>query len=95
MKKTKNAEMSDGMPNTNIGNGCQYIDNWATNGADMPKTREIVEHTPMAWLRRFVGYSSAVITQISSKAAPEAHLPIKKNTKINIVFWNRENRIKV
>ena len=60
------------------------------NGESSPKIRENDEQNPIACDRKFVGYSSAVITAIKVKLHPEPQLPIRKNIKTPIEFWKSE-----
>ena len=60
------------------------------NGETNPKIRETEEQNPTACDLRLVGYSSAVMTNTNTKHAPEAHWPIRKNTKTPIVFFKKK-----
>ena len=51
----------EGIPNTSIGKGFQTQANFEIKGAEIPNTLDIVEHDPIAWLLKLVGYSSPVI----------------------------------
>jgi hypothetical protein len=46
----------------------------------------MVEHIPRAWLRRFVGYNSAVTNHINENPDAEKHVPIKKNPRMVALY---------
>ena len=60
-KYDKQPIIIEGTPKTNIGNGFQTQDSLDINAADIPNILDIVEHVPMAWVLKFVGYNSPVI----------------------------------
>ena len=60
-KYTKKEIKIDGKPSVNIGKGFQMHANFDINGAEIPNILETVEHVPIAWFLRLVGYNSPVI----------------------------------
>ena len=60
-KYTKKAIQIDGIPRINIGRGFEMQASFGINGTQIPSILEMVEHDPIAWVLRFVGYSSDVI----------------------------------
>lgn len=91
MKYARMPAIKHGSPKTTIGSGFQYMAKLATKGQTSPNMRAIIEQNPKAWLLRFVGNNSAVMTHTNRNPAPAQHLPMRKKAKMTPVSYENSS----